>query len=114
MVQGNQAWTNSGLTVSNRERIAFTATGDIMTSTTTSSGVGGSPAATSSAVRYPVSKSPAGALIGRIGNGAPFLIGANSQPITMRTTGQLFLGLNDDYFEDNSGTYSVTLTRLGR
>jgi hypothetical protein len=32
----------------------------------------------------------------------------------MPATGQLFLGINDDHFEDNSGTYTVTLTRLGR
>ena len=114
IVQGNQPWTNSGIAVTRQERIAFSATGDIMTAANASSGVGGSPAATSPTIRYPVIRSPVGALIARIGNGVPFLIGANTQPITMPATGRLFLGLNDDHFEDNSGMYTVTLTRLER
>jgi hypothetical protein len=114
IVQGNQAWTNSGISVTRQERIGFLATGDIMIAANASSGVGGSPAATSPTIRYPVFSSPVGALIARVGNGAPFLIGANTQPIAMPATGRLFLGLNDDHFADNSGMYTVTLTRLGR
>jgi hypothetical protein len=113
VLQGNQPWTNSGISVRKGERIAFSATGDIMIASNASSGVGGSPAVTSPTIRYPVFNSPVGALIARIGNGVPLAIGANTQPITMPATGQLFLGVNDDHFEDNSGTYTVTLTRLG-
>jgi len=79
-----------------------------------SSGIGGNPAVTSPAIRYPVLNSPVGALIARVGNRAPFAIGANTQPIAMPANGQLLLGVNDDYFSDNSGTYTVTLTRLRR
>jgi len=62
-----------------------------------------------------VFNSPVGALIARVGNGAPFAIGPNTpQPVTMPANGQLSLGVNDDQFADNSGTYSVTITRLGR
>jgi hypothetical protein len=114
VLQGNQPWTSSGISVRKGERIAFSATGDIMIAANASSGIGGSPAVTSPTIRYPVVNSPVGALIARIGNGVPLAIGANTQPITMPATGQLFLGINDDHFEDNSGTYTVTLTRLGR
>jgi hypothetical protein len=114
LVPGNQAWTTSGLAVRKGDRIAFSATGDIMIAANASSGIGGSPAATSASIRYPVFNSPVGALIARVGKGTPFIIGANTQAITMPINGQLMLGVNDDHFEDNSGTYTVMLTRLGR
>ena len=41
-------------------------------------------------------------------------IGPNTQPIAMPAGGQLILGINDDHFEDNGGTYAVTVTRMGR
>jgi hypothetical protein len=101
--------------VTKGERITFSGSGDIMVAANASSSVGGSPAATSPAVRYPVASSPVGALIARVGNGTPFPIGPNTpQPVTMPATGQLFLGVNDDHFGDNSGTYAVTVTRLRR
>ena len=57
---------------------------------------------------------PAGALIGRIGNGTPFLIGANTSPIQVTGNGNLMLGINDDVLTDNSGQYHVTITRAIR
>jgi hypothetical protein len=111
IVQGNQPWTDSGIRVREGDRIAFSGTGDIMIAENASSGVGGSPALTRRTSRYPVGTSPVGTLIARISNGAPFAIGPNTQPMTMPGAGQLFLGVNDDYFEDNSGTYAVVVTR---
>jgi hypothetical protein len=114
-VYGNQPWTSTGITVTRGERIAFSGSGDIMIAANASSGVGGSPAVTSPTIRYPVANAPVGALIARIGTrGAPFAIGPNTQPIEMPAGGPLMLGINDDHFEDNSGTYTVALTRLGR
>src|SRR5262245_36181847 len=84
-----------------------------MVSPTASSGPNGSPAVTSRGVRYPLQNAYAGALIGRIGNSAPFLIGTNNQPIQMPTNGPLMLGINDDVLTDNSGSYSVNISREG-
>jgi hypothetical protein len=110
-VPANVGWTDSGIAVAPGQRVQFTATGDIMISNAASSGVGGSPAATVATIKYPVAGAPVGALIGRIGNGAPFLIGANTSPILMRTLGRLMLGINDDNLPDNSGNFYVTVTR---
>jgi len=44
-------------------------------------------------------------------NGAPFAIGANAGAIRMPNSGQLMLGVNDNELTDNSGFYSVVLTR---
>src|SRR4029078_11848758 len=104
-------WTNTGIPVLRGQRISFTARGDIMISPTAASGPNGSPAVTSPNVRYPLQGVPAGALIGRVGNGAPFAIGRNTQPITMPANGPLMLGINDDILNDNSGSYSVGLRR---
>ena len=54
-----------------------------------------------------------GALIGRIGNGAPFGIG-NQTNVPMPASGMLFLGVNDNNFDDNSGEFRVEITRSGR
>ena len=110
-VPANQGWTNTGIPVLRGQQISFNAQGDIMISPTASSGPDGSPAVTSPNVRYPLQGVPAGALIGRVGNSAPFPIGRNTQPITMPANGPLMLGINDDILTDNSGSYSVSLSR---
>lgn len=110
-VPANVAWTDTGVNVSSRMRLAFKATGDIMLAAGLSSGIGGSPAATAPNIRYPVPGAPAGALIGRVGNGRPFLIGANTQLMQMPGNGRLMLGVNDDHVPDNSGSFSVTISR---
>lgn len=113
-VPANQGWTNTGIPVLRGESITFTARGNIMISPTASSGPNGSPAVTSRNVRYPLQNAYAGALIGRVGNSsAPFLIGTNTQPIVMPTNGPLMLGINDDVMTDNSGSYSVNISREG-
>ena len=55
-----------------------------------------------------------GGLIGKVGNSQPFPIGANTQPIVMPETGRLLLGVNDTNPSDNSGFFSVEVTRMGR
>lgn len=111
-VPANVVWTDTGIAVNPGQRFQFSATGDIMISSSASSGPGGSPAATVPNIKYPVAGAPVGALIGRIGSGDPFLIGVNTQPIQMRGRGRLMLGVNDDHVPDNSGTFHATVTRV--
>ena len=111
VVQANQPWTNSGITVKKGERLTFLTAGHIMIAANASSAAGGSPAVTSPQARYPLPGTPVGALIGRIDKGAPFAIGGNTQPIAMTKKGRLYLGVNDDYFADNTGAFSVSIRR---
>jgi hypothetical protein len=113
-VDAKQPWTDAGMAVRRGDRVAFTATGDI--DIMSGAGMSAGPAGTTavSAGRYPVQGAPAGALIGRIGNGRPFLIGSNTQPITMTDNGRLFVGVNDNAFDDNSGSFSVSIHNQGR
>lgn len=60
---------------------------------------------------YPVSAMPVGGLIGQVGNSAPFPIGSNAQPIRMPANGTLMLGVNDNELGDNSGIFTVAITR---
>ena len=110
-VPANVAWTDTGITVRRSDRLVFNSSGDVMIGANASSGVAGSPAATVPSSRYPLAGAYAGALIGRVGNGTPFLIGGNTQPIQVNGVGRLQLGVNDDHLGDNSGHYSVVIQR---
>jgi hypothetical protein len=108
-VDANQAWVDTGVDVARGDRVVFSARGDIMIAPGASAGVGGTPAVRSA--RYPLAGALAGALIGRVGNGAPFLIGSNTSPIAMPADGRLMVGINDDNFADNTGSFSVKVDR---
>jgi hypothetical protein len=48
-------------------------------------------------------------LIGRVGDDAPFFIGSDTEGIRVRGSGTLFLGINDETLDDNSGSFRVTV-----
>ena len=111
-VQANRAWTSTNLNVARGERIAFEASGDIRIGPNVMAGLDGNPDL-ARRMSYPVRSAAAGALIGRVGNGAPFPIGSNREAIVMPAAGPLRLGINDDKFEDNSGWFTVRIIRSG-
>lgn len=110
-VDAMQGWTSTGINVRAGDAVSFRATGRI--------GFGQGPTQTAGADgndtlrsnNYPVAAMPVGGLIGRVGNSAPFPIGSNTQPIRMPANGTLLLGVNDDEISDNSGFFSVVVTR---
>jgi hypothetical protein len=113
-INGNQAWTDTGVTVKKGDHVAFSSTGQVMIATGGSAesaagpdGAGGVAAGPGK----PVPQMATGGLIGRVGNGVPFPIGGNSQPITMPANGRLFLGINDDNLSDNSGAFYVIVSK---
>lgn len=110
-VPANAGWVDTAVLVRRRDRLVFNGMGDVMISPSASSGVGGSPAVTNPAAAYPLRTAPAGALIGRVGNGTPFLIGGNTAPIEVSGNGRLQLAVNDDQLNDNSGEFHVAIRR---
>jgi PA-IL-like protein len=115
-VNANQPWTDTGITVNRGDSISFRATGQIRISRDNVAQAfatpDGSASHTASRDRYPLPTNPVGTLIGRVGqNGPVFAIGSSSRPITMSASGPLFLGINDDGFSDNSGSFTVTIAR---
>jgi hypothetical protein len=109
LVQANQAWNDAGLTVKKGDRVAFNTTGQISFAQGQTAGPDGNPSLRQP--NYPVAAMPVGGLIGRVGNGTPFPIGSNAQPITMPNDGRLMLGVNDNEYGDNTGAFTVTVTK---
>jgi hypothetical protein len=113
VVAGNRQWTATGITVRKGDRLTLNTTGEVQLSTDANDIA--SPAGSKSA-RYATGAALprvlAGALIGRIGNGAPFGIGPASL-IVAPESGQLFLGVNDDEVGDNKGEFRVEVTNGG-
>jgi len=114
VVSAKTPWTPTGLTVRRGEVLTFNTTGEIQLSTAPDD-VASSAGAKSQryATNAPLPRAFAGALIARIGNGAPFPIG-NQTSVAMPGAGQLFLGINDDGFDDNAGEFRVEIGRQGR
>ena len=108
VVPGNVQWTNTGFNVNRGQYLRFEPSGEIRLST---NGDDMSRAAGSASGRTApnatIATIPIGALIGRIGNGAPFSIGDTTNAFEMSASGRLFLGVNDDHVQDNSGNYVV-------
>ena len=112
IVSARQAWTPTGITVRRGDTLTFNTTGEIQLSGDVNDVA--TPAGAKSqryAPNAPLPRNFAGALIGRVGN-TPFVIG-NQATVTMPATGQLFLGINDDGFEDNVGEFRVEIRRPG-
>jgi len=108
-VEANRAWTDTGLDVRMRDRITFNANGTIRIGTEEAGPNGSNERPTRPSI--PVRTLNVGALIGRIDNGTPFPIGSRTAPVVMRSSGRLFLGVNDDHLADNSGFFEVIVSR---
>jgi small nuclear ribonucleoprotein (snRNP)-like protein len=108
-VPSNQQWTNTGINVQQGQVVHFQASGRI--SLSNNQGDVGGPAGADSgrlAGNSPMPNVTGGMLIGRVNNGPPFVVGAQSD-VTMPDSGRLSLGINDDYVPDNSGNFTVNI-----
>jgi hypothetical protein len=110
-VSAQQPWSQTGLVLNMGEVFTVSATGEIT--------VGGdNPKSTPGGAGRnepgnPMPGVPTGALIGRIANGQPFVIGTQTR-VAAPAAGQLFLGINDTHFGDNVGAYQVEIQRTNR
>ena len=113
VVPANPCWTNTGRTVRQGQRVVFTGTGEVQLSPDSNdiAGVAGSRTGRTS-TGGPLPGSLAGALVGRVGNSRPFGIGDQTAALGMPASGQLFLGVNDDYCGDNRGQFKVQINIL--
>jgi hypothetical protein len=107
-VLANRPWTDSGLDVKQGERYVFEGKGEIIVAPGAVGTVDGVPGMRSHTYPLPAE---AGMLLAKVGNGAAFGIGSNSRPIAMPASGRLYIGINDDFFGDNSGAFTVVVTR---
>jgi hypothetical protein len=108
-VPGN-TWVNTGFNARRGETLHFNATGDVMWTQNAADRATPAGSANRSQPGAPPVNAPGGALIARIDNGRPFLIG-NQGSVRMPASGTLFLGINDDVLTDNTGDFFVTISR---
>jgi hypothetical protein len=107
-VYSDRQWTDTGITVRAGDVIRFDPTGVIQWGPGRQDGPAGEVNSPYNRNR-PIPNSAGGALIGRIGSGSGdmFYIGGDRGTFRARTSGRLYLGVNDDYLQDNSGQFRV-------
>jgi hypothetical protein len=106
-VGADRQWVDTGINVNPGDSVTISANGQIRVArdggTMTASGTqsGRTEGAT-------IPSAPVGALVARIGNTPAMFIGETR---TFRTArgGRLYLGVNDNYFDDNTGQFNVTV-----
>jgi hypothetical protein len=107
-VSARNPWTDTGVNVRNGQTIYFEASGRVRWGRDRQDGPEGENNSPRNPSR-PIPGRPAAALIGRVGDDAPFFIGSDTEGIRVRGSGPLALGVNDETFEDNSGSFRVTV-----
>lgn len=112
-VSATARWTDSGIDVVTGDVVSFSVAGTVSLGDDRSLGAEGDVDAVARAPRRPMPDRPAGALIGRIGTSPDdtFFIGDERLPFRVRTSGRLFLGVNDDTLGDDDGAFQVAVTR---
>jgi hypothetical protein len=111
-VSSQLAWTDTGITVRAGEPLNLRASGTIMFSGNSRDSAGPDGARGRAATpQAPMPDVVIGALIARIGNSAPFLVGLDSGPLRAPRDGRLYLGVNDDILRDNRGEFRVVISR---
>lgn len=103
------AWSDTGVDVRPGQTIFFSASGRVRWGPGRQDGPAGEHNSPRNDGR-PIPGRPAAALIGRLGDSNDyFFIGDDQGPIRMRSGGRLYLGINDDYLRDNTGSFRVTV-----
>lgn len=106
------AWIDSGIDVRGGQTVYFSASGRVRWGPDRQDGPAGERNSPRNDNR-PIPTRPAAALVGRVGGSSDvfdvFFIGDDTGPIRMRASGRLFLGVNDDYLKDNTGSFRVTV-----
>ncbi len=115
IVNANQPWTDTGIDLQPNMTLEITAEGTIDVGNRARSSPDGNRDANVRSSTYPMNEYGVGALIGKIryrdGRDSNFVyIGSRGNPTTEPNEyGRLFLGINDDFFRDNNGSYRVTV-----
>lgn len=110
MVPGNTRWMDTGIMISRGDEIAFSAHGAVIYNRRGNScGPEGTSWTDVRDKEDPLWKNPHAGLLAKIGEaGSPFFVGG-SHGITAQQSGMLLLGINDYWYQGNSGEFTVTV-----
>lgn len=108
-VSASQPWIDTGVDVRAGQEIYFSASGQVRWGPGRRDGPEGERNSPNNPGR-PIPNRPGAALIGKIGDRDEFFfIGDENGPFRARSSGRLFLGINDDVLNDNSGSFRVLI-----
>ncbi|HEY2905859.1 MAG TPA: hypothetical protein VGJ29_08145 [Vicinamibacterales bacterium] len=103
------AWKDTGIDLRPGQTVYFSAVGRVRWGPGRQDGPEGEHGSPYNAGR-PIPGRAAAALVGRVGEGSDyFFIGDDKGAIRVRSSGRLYLGINDDFLKDNSGSFRVTV-----
>jgi hypothetical protein len=112
-----QPWVDTGVFIHIGDSVSITATGTIQVGVsdpgTTPAGSPGCVGTADNSIKPGPFLGPGLAcwsLIGRVGNSPAFEVGTGTSFIAIGS-GELNLSVNDNYFPDNSGAWTATITR---
>jgi hypothetical protein len=108
-VTARESWTDTGVDVRAGQSVYFQASGETRWGPNRRDGAAGERNSPYNAGR-PLPDRPAAALIGRIGEKDLIFIGGDMGPYRVRSSGRLYLGINDDFLQDNTGSLRVTVS----
>ncbi len=106
-------WTDAGVNFNAGQTLSISATGTVFFV-----GMHYYPASPSGTVRclrlttkFVAPSLQCYSLVAKIGlNGVPFEVGTSFTALSVSTSGELYLGVNDNHFPDNRGTWTVVIT----
>jgi hypothetical protein len=108
-VTAREPWSDTGIDLRPGQQIYFQASGETRWGPNRRDGASGERNSPRNPGR-PLPDRPGAALIGRIGENDLIFIGSESGPFRVRSGGRLYLGINDDVFDDNTGALRVTVS----
>jgi hypothetical protein len=109
-IPARAGWVDTGITINRGDSVSFQTSGEVWLSGDQNDSAG--PAGSRlqrTAPNAPLPGVLAGALIGRVGNSAPFGIGNQTGALPVPGMGRLFLAVNDDEWSDNRGQFNVII-----
>jgi hypothetical protein len=110
IVSADVPWNDAGIEVRPGQALYFEATGQVRWGRDRRDGPQGERNSPRNDGR-PMPSRNAAALIGKVGLDSSdlFFIGGESGPFRMRSGGRLYLGVNDDFLQDNTGNFRVVV-----
>jgi hypothetical protein len=110
VVSADVPWNDAGIDVRAGQTIYFEATGQVRWGRDRRDGPAGENNSPNNPGR-PMPNRAGAALIGKVGlnSNDPFFIGDETGAIRVRASGRLFLGINDEFLQDNAGNFRVTV-----
>jgi Ca2+-binding EF-hand superfamily protein len=109
IVTNRHVWNDTGIDVRAGDQLGIVATGRVRFSPQPND-ITDADGAPGNRANAPMPRMAIGALVARVGNSAPFFVGARANALRVPQSGRLYLGINDDILTDNSGEFRVAIT----